>query len=486
MKKSFIIFILLAILSGCSENNSELNEPAQSHTDIDVNVEEIKENAYDMFGETIVRHINYSNYYYYGHETRAGITDSEKIVFGIIENYHEANQAISKKAVDDTVRGNYATPILSHLSIQSPYIEAVYENEVYTIMQQPRVGAVAYDMEIDSLEVIIVHGEVRIECDATLLFHHADGLMKVGNCKFVFIKDHDQYRLSDYSQTISDEPTYNENVLDDEIQPSSTDDGQDEYIPILSFSDMSFGNEGIYDLVENTVYYIDLDHDGIDEQLSFVDTTHDEEVVWQGKKMTVTAVGNITINVNGVVYDELYIQYGMYAYLLIKENGSVGLIVCGEMPDDNYVFDVYRFEDGKPVRMGGGGLKLSDLTMQSFKQSGTIYLFGNHTATIHCALNEDFTYTYLDDGYYELLPQPLTTKMEILVFILEDGEYIEKSIPSGEVIIPTRISPEGCMFFEMEDGREGKLYFTTGEGMSSYVNGKHEEDVFDGIYYAGG
>lgn len=271
----------------------------------------------------------------------------------------------------------------------------------------------------------------------------------------------------------------------EESENSNAPTQQTGYAPLLSYSDVGFDHTGIYDLVDNTVYSIDLNNDGTSEQLSLVNTTHDDVVILYGKNVTVQHVGNVTLVISSKEYNEMMIQYGLYAYLLKNGNGNIGLIVCGELPDDNYLFYIYRFENGEPVLSDEGYLKLSDLTMDTFKQSGTIYLFGNHSASIHCALNDDFTYEYLDEGYYELAPQPLRTKIDIMADIYVNGEFMQTIIPSGETLVPTRISPEGCMYFELGDGREGKLNFII-KNNGCYVDGKHEEDIFEGIHYAGG
>lgn len=270
-----------------------------------------------------------------------------------------------------------------------------------------------------------------------------------------------------------------------EQQEEQTSSLFDKYNLVLTRSDERFSEAGIYELANNVIYELDFNGDGVSEEFALVDTTQEYTMVRNGELETCTGDKDLYLTINGAVYADTGIRYGSYAYLLKKENGSIGLAVCGELPGYHFLFYLYRMDGAEPVLMFDEMLQLSQLTMDSFFLSGTISFLGTRPACIGCTLNEDFSVTYQNDGFYDLGHRPLTTKVDLSVEMLENGEYIEKTLPAGSTIYLTGTNKTGCCLFELDDGSAGRFYFEV-RGFSSYIDGKQEEDVFNGIVYAGG
>ena len=89
-----------------------------------------------------------------------------------------------------------------------------------------------------------------------------------------------------------------------------------------------------------------------------------------------------------------------------------------------------------------------------------------------------------EQDYYDL-PQerdPLVTKLPITVKQLPGGKDME--IPAGTQLWFLRTNGEDYVDMILKDGRQCRIYVTYRD-WQAYVNGRPEEECFEGIMYAG-
>ncbi|MDR3277305.1 MAG: hypothetical protein LBT12_00910, partial [Oscillospiraceae bacterium] len=259
----------------------------------------------------------------------------------------------------------------------------------------------------------------------------------------------------------------------------------DGHVIVKERSDMDFSAPGLYDIAENTIYLIDVNGDGVTEEVSISNTTFTHMVEWpDGTTFESTSQGELYVTVNGKDGESLVSpQYAEDAHFLRRENGAVALIFIGRENDYSDLF-IFAFRDTAPVLMEYRSfLRFTSLTPSSLTLEGRYFFFGNMGVTIDCVLNEDFSLTLANDGFFEVtrfIVDYLITKLPLDAELKTGGEYRDATLPVGSKIRPTFVSETGCMIFETSDGRTGRL-FTDGRT----INGVSEYDMFENVKYVG-
>jgi len=167
-----------------------------------INADDLRENANDLFKTKIEKYINIANYYSWGHYDMSSVTDEQKIALGLAENFTENTTSIPEERVESAMAEYFVNLPERHISIESPYITAVYENNRYKISGAPSVGAICYEIDIKDILVEADGDNCRIICAADLIFIHAVGEERVGESNITLSFDGIEYKILDYSQEI--------------------------------------------------------------------------------------------------------------------------------------------------------------------------------------------------------------------------------------------------------------------------------------------
>jgi hypothetical protein len=288
-------------------------------------------------------------------------------------------------------------------------------------------------------------------------------------------------------QPAEETPTLNSS---NSFEPATA--SSEEASAVMRTSDIDFSNPGVYEITCNTIYTIDVNGDDILENISIINTTHDNEVYINGKLVTVTET-DMYLTVNDSKADNIAMTYLHDAYIIKKELGDVGVILYGDAGSDDYVTYIYDVDGTGAILKDSKGFAFSSLTMNTVTLSGTLYIFGNWNASNDCIINEDFSLTYDNAGLYKLngciTGDFLDTKIEITAQMLDGKVYVETKIPAGSRIYPKYgtmdyANDKGSMIFETENGSMCKLVFDYTDGWI-YVDGINEFDVFENIVYVG-
>ena len=202
-------FLVVSLTACAKDKNDMLAQSENFEIAEEARIEYIKEHADDLFKDKIEKYINIANYYSYGHYDIPAITDEQKIVLGLTESCTDT-LTISKEKIENILAEYFVILPKEHISIESPYIEAIYDNDAYKIVRDPSVGAVCYEVEIKDIKGKTDDNNL-IVCTADLLFIHAAGIDCVGESTVTLSLEGGNYKILDYSQKIYEAPIVIEN-----------------------------------------------------------------------------------------------------------------------------------------------------------------------------------------------------------------------------------------------------------------------------------
>lgn len=209
----------------------------------------------------------------------------------------------------------------------------------------------------------------------------------------------------------------------------------------------------------------------------------------------------LEINIDG----ENKLDYDLYAYeftpYLVEVEEKEFLYVQTVTENDYksiYVFDLSEEQISEPVTILGGGF-VGMLTEEETGSYGE-WVFTN-PANFSLSSRMDVFRTMEGVRAYTVdtktgipIPQteifllneeqtPLVTKLPVEVTMVADGS--KETLPVGTELVFLRSDGETYVEFRMPDGRECRVTRDSSEEWPMTVNGVPEEDVFDGIAYAG-
>ncbi|MDR0905235.1 MAG: hypothetical protein LBN00_03520 [Oscillospiraceae bacterium] len=256
----------------------------------------------------------------------------------------------------------------------------------------------------------------------------------------------------------------------------------------ITKSDLGFSQSGVYEIVENTEYSIDLDNDGKTETLCIVDLSHDDNYIINGKVTSVRVEDNMYISVNDVASENVGLRYIMNVYIIKRENGSTGIVISGDWMSDDYVTYTYAFDGTTAIEVDYENFYITAITENTMTLEGVVFLFSNQKATVDCVINDDFSLTYAGDGLIELTgfngdrEHSLVTKIEL--------KLADITLPAGTKLFPKRTDLSTFVLCETETGATVTLPIEEKEDWEGglwKVNGINENDLFgeENIQYAG-
>lgn len=164
-------------------------------------------------------------------------------------------------------------------------------------------------------------------------------------------------------------------------------------------------------------------------------------------------------------------------YLLVKYTGDSDYsIMCA------YQLKYSEFVETDSIN---GYLNEENLNAQELEMLHKVDVFGSYTGAKHYKISYNGKMVTEDKEYRLVNPigtefeRALTLKQNIRVYI----EGKETNLKSGRKIYPVALSDEK-LYFESEEGK-GYIEYENGEGGVVLVEGEEENEVFDGIQYAG-
>jgi hypothetical protein len=260
---------------------------------------------------------------------------------------------------------------------------------------------------------------------------------------------------------------------DTDIKETPAAVSNDEYQIVYEHSDMDFSKSGLYEIEANVIYNIDLNEDGILENISVSHTTRE-------------VAPDTYLTVNDVEYEKLGIEWFKQAYIIRKESGNVGILVYGDVMADNNMIILYAFDGILPVIRAEHGADLITIDTDSLSTRDIFHMLGTWFETQNYVINDDFTIESDEFSNIESnANNTLKTKMDITVQLLNNEIYSDAVLPSGSVIIPTQtglIDNKTCLVFKTEDGSTGR-FFVEFKDQNYYINGINEYDLFENIHY---
>lgn len=206
-----------------------------------------------------------------------------------------------------------------------------------------------------------------------------------------------------------------------------------------------------------------------------------------------------------IIDGENRLDYALYAYEFTPYLVAVGekefLYVQTYFENDYkaiYVFDLDAERISEPVAILGGGFVETVLDEDTWSYGEAVF---TNPAEFSLSSRMDVFRTmqgvrayYVDPETGALVPKtevfvlneeqaPLVTKLPVEVTMVADGT--EETLSAGTSLVFLRSDGETYVEFRMPDGRECRVTRDSSEEWPMTVNGVPEEDVFDGIAYAG-
>lgn len=251
-------------------------------------------------------------------------------------------------------------------------------------------------------------------------------------------------------------------------------------------------------------YDVDVDGDGQFEQVQF--QTNDDYSNDDSVELTVIVTKNGSQST--ITRDEEIRVSGVY--LVQNESGKTYIYAdISSYNDYHYidVFDVSDTNDG-PTFVGvsdGPAIYEGVLTDAAHMVlANRIDIFGTHDAYAEYTVGEDgmpvmigSEYRYMNYNQENLFNGSsskeagfsLTLKQDLEVEVSDDASFSSVSnetLSSGTKMYPYATDNSTYVIFKLDDGRYAKVNFEKGADTSSTtVNGTAEDEVFDGIQYAG-
>ena len=175
---------------------------------------------------------------------------------------------------------------------------------------------------------------------------------------------------------------------------------------------------------------------------------------------------------------------------LIRHTGaSPALIYQQDGDDGRCTMSIYTFTDGKAVKVVYRQNAYSRLTPDSLVLTAPVYYFlGNQAVSIEAVINKDFTLTLGNDGWFSVVPafgsnlpkREYRAKVDIPMRRLENGSYVDATLPAGTRVYPQLINEAITRMIMKTD--DGALWMYTRDKAGLHFE---EGELFTGCTFAG-
>lgn len=224
--------------------------------------------------------------------------------------------------------------------------------------------------------------------------------------------------------------------------------------------------------------YADLNGDGENETIVISSVNNDNP---EGNE-------NISLGVlSKEAYREAYLREGFYksAALTRTKGGEVCVLIDWY---DHVGISIYTtvcsFDGLAPVLHDSICSRIEDVDGTAVTLGDWADFIGSWNYTREYELTDGFELIPVSDVMISMEDsEPLHTIRELPVEMLEDGGYVEKTLPADSLLYPITGDGESYMDFRLEDGRKGRISYTTGEGYMAAIGGLGESEYFDNVDY---
>lgn len=241
--------------------------------------------------------------------------------------------------------------------------------------------------------------------------------------------------------------------------------------------------EGHQEIKTNVAYKIDLDNNGV----------IDEILVRDKQESGGSGNINIVLTINGLDYS-IGKTFGIgKIFLIINEKLMPILIINNDGSSDDFCCWTIPLYQLKPKEIFLHGGEVIDISGNIITLSDYIYVLGSYYAKSSYTLNEKGDLAYLTNDTWYFSSDNLvflTLKKDLSVEIREKEKYHREKIKVGEKICLTAVeyidTNSLIAFFKTENGKLGKfsLRFDSNE-FSYYINNIKEKDFFESLPYSG-
>ncbi len=239
--------------------------------------------------------------------------------------------------------------------------------------------------------------------------------------------------------------------------------------------ELSFRNVGVLKLDTNTKYSFDLDGNGVTDTLEL----RNNEPQWSC---------DVLFNAKKINNSDDWTSISQ-AHLIYRADDSVALIYQQDGDGGNCTTSIYTFTEGKAIkteyRRNAYSLKAHDSLLLT---APVFYFLGNQAVSIEAAINKDFTLTLGNDGWFAVITEPYSGKLEnkyrakvdIPMQRFEDGKYTDATLPAGTRVYPQLINEAQTRMIMKTD--DGTLWMYTRDSAGLHFE---EGELFEGCTYAG-
>jgi len=224
---------------------------------------------------------------------------------------------------------------------------------------------------------------------------------------------------------------------------------------------------------------------------------------WEQIHVSLDDDGTLHITKNGnTLSDGDYFAFYADSYLVTPDNEHFYLYVDCSAENDYSIFRVYDMNGEEPVLIrlfegeGFSGVWIEDYILGStwfnavfndpthFLLAGHLNILGTMSGTRPFHMDPETGLPMADENYYTLPTQrePLVTKTVVTVKLLPEKTDLE--LPASTQLWFLRSDGETYVDMLLKDGRQCRVYVTYRD-WQGYVDGKPEDECFEGIMYAG-
>ena len=210
------------------------------------------------------------------------------------------------------------------------------------------------------------------------------------------------------------------------------------------------------------------------------------DITGKGDAAQISVTGRndeLSLHVEGVgVEQNMFIEnaYFVAAYYVQLEGGESFAgdryaLISYDIGSDDYLTNVYRFIAGEVVYLGNVFGFVAYVNDDIIRVYDFIHAIGSWSAQRDYILTPagpmdpyNGEYLILHDRVY----RSMTTAEAIPVQFLENGKYVNDTLPAGEIIDFMATDGRTYMKFTTLDAREGIIAFTTADDWRQYIDGR--------------
>ncbi len=225
------------------------------------------------------------------------------------------------------------------------------------------------------------------------------------------------------------------------------------------------------------VFYIDLNDDGVDEEI-IVSSVDDDGY---GGDIIIEVSGNGETNQAVVDWG-----YPMSALMAQTQSGDPCVLISADYASDDYWTRAVSFDGMAPVvheELYGYAATVSG---NEVVISSVADVLGSWSCHQRFELLDDFSLQPVTDRQIIIgeLREPLVNIRELPVEMLEEGVYKEKTLDIGTAIYPVSTDGKTYLNFRLADDSQGRINFTRdAEHYWLLIDGLSEDEYFEGLEY---